>query len=108
MYVVTKQGKKLIVDESNIDLDDGYISFQESVGLYTDDTILKDVWILQLQKKTESFASLNKKNNELQLVKELEYNHEPTKEEILWAMSAYGISRWDIATVVKGYVLDME
>jgi hypothetical protein len=45
---------------------------------------------------------------ELAFVKELRYEHEPTKEEILWAMSAYGCTRWDVASVKKVYELEME
>lgn len=104
MYVVTKDGKKLLVDDSAIK-DDNWFPFQQTVGLYTDNTILKDVWILELNKR-DFFA--RKREFELEFVKELYYNHNPTKEEILWAMSAYGCSCGDIAFVRKGYELDME
>ena len=103
MYVVTKEGYKLSVDDSSIP-EDAYICFQNSVGLYTDDTILKEIWILQLQRQINPYT----KNYEFEFVKELRYKHEPTKEEILWAMSAYGLCIHDNAFVYKAYELDKE
>ena len=107
MYVVTKNGKKLPVDDSSIDYNKEYVQFHETVGLYTDDTELKPVWILGLEKS--NYYNANKSSDyELELVKELRYDHKPTEEEILWAMSAYGLSRGDIAWVRESYELDME
>lgn len=104
MYVVTQNGKKLPVDDSSIDYENEYISFKQSVGLYTDDTILRDVWVLSLFRNNELFSH----KFETEFVKEYEYDHEPSKEEILWAMAANGLSRDDIAIVEKAYTLDME
>lgn len=104
MYVVTENGKRLPVDDSAIG-DDAWCSFQQTVGLYTDNTILKDVWILEMF--TRDYFAL-RRNFELEFVKDVYFDHEPTKEEILWAMSAYGITRGDIVFVTKGYELDME
>ena len=106
MYVVTKSGQKLPVDDSSVDYENDYVPFQQTVGLYTDDTTLKDVWILTLQRdihKLDSFHPM-----ELEFVADVKFTHEPTKEEILYAMSANGLSRYDVATVQKGLILDME
>ena len=105
MYIVTKEGHKLPVDTSMLTEDD-YMSFQQSVGLYDDSTILKEIWILELY-KSNRFETSRRDQWELTFVKELRYEHEPTKEEILWAMSAYGCTRWDVANVKKAYELDM-
>ena len=107
MYIVTENGYKLPVDTSSIPEDDYYEKFQQNVGLYDDSTILKDIWILELN-KSNRFEDGRRYNYELEFVKELRYDHEPTKEEILWAMSAYGCTRWDVVFVKKGYELDME
>lgn len=107
MYVVTKNGKKLPVDDSSIDYDKEYVPFHETVGLYIDDTELKTVWILGLEKSNYYNASKSS-DYELELVKELRYDHQPTEEEILWAMSAYSLSRRDVAWVRKSYELDMK
>lgn len=106
MYVVTQSGHKLPVDTSSIP-EDEYIRFQQNVGLYDDSTILKEVWILELYRSNRLESSM-KSNYELEFVKELRYEHEPTQEEILWAMSAYGCTRWDVAYVKKVYELDMK
>lgn len=103
MYVVTENGHKLSVDTSSIPSDE-IIRFQQPVGLYTSDTILNPVWILELNKR-DWFA--NKKDFELEFVKELKYDHEPSQEEILWAMSAYGCDRGSIAFVRKGFELEL-
>lgn len=106
MYVVTRNGHKLPVDDSSIS-ENEFISFQENVGLYDDSTILKEVWILELN-KSNFFTNVRRENYELEFVKELRYDHEPTQEEILWAMSAFGCTRHDLAFVKKAYELDME
>lgn len=106
MYVVTRNGHKLPVDSSSI-LEDEWMSFQQNVGLYDDSTILKEVWILELN-KSNLFSATRRENYELEFVKELRYDHEPTQEEILWAMSAFGCTRYDLAFVKKAYELDME
>lgn len=106
MYIVTREGHRLPVDTSTLTKDD-YLSFQQNVGLYDDSTILKEIWILELY-KSNRFESGRRDKYELTFVKELRYEHEPTKEEILWAMSAYGCTRWDVAYTKKVYELDME
>lgn len=106
MYIVTREGRKLPVDTSTLTEDD-YMSFQQTVGLYDDSTILKEIWILELY-KSNRFEVSRRDQWELTFVKELRYEHEPTKEEILWAMSAYGCTRWDVAYTKKAYELDIE
>lgn len=105
MYIVTENGYKLPVDASSIP-EDEYMRFQQNVGLYDDSTILKEIWVLELY-KSNRFESGRKDKYELNFVKELRYEHEPTEEEILWAMSAYGCTRWDVAYKKKAYELDM-
>lgn len=50
MYVVTENGNKLPVDDTAIK-NDNWVPFQQTVGLYDDSTVLKDVWILELNKR---------------------------------------------------------
>lgn len=110
MYVVTKEGKKLPVDDSSIDYDNDYVSCQETVGLYSDATILRPVWILELNtiRDKNGFRPTSKKDFSLTFVKDIKFDHEPTKEEILWAMSANGLILEDIVLIRKGYELDVE
>ena len=104
MYVVTKDGYKLTVDTSSLP-EDNLQPFQQTVGLYIEDTILKDVWILELSKRD---WMNNRKDSELNFVRDVRFYHEPSQEEILWAMSAYGCTRGDIVIIRKGYELDVE
>ena len=104
MFVVTEDGHKLHVDDYSVD-GGSWCPFQQTVGLYTDNTVLKEVWILELN-HVDFFA--RERDFELEFVKEIKYDHEPTREEILWAMSAHGCTRGDIIFVRKGYELDIE
>ena len=73
--------------------------------MYDEGTILKPVWVLELSHR-DYFA--RKRDFELQFIKYLKYDHEPSKEEILWAMSAYGCTKGDIVIVRKGFELEEE
>jgi len=104
MFAVNKNGDRLEVDDSNVDYSKGYHSVCcNFVAMYDDDIKLKQVWILQLQKDINGFQS---STMELELVKEVAFDHEPTENEILYRMSECGLGLQDVATVVKGYKLD--
>ena len=75
----------------------------QTVGLYDDSVILKKVWRLQLERNVRK-----PHNIELEFIKDLIFEHEPTEEEILHAMSANGLTRFDFAFVQKGYLLDVD
>lgn len=109
MFVVTKSGKKLPVDDSSIDYENEIVPFQETVGLYTDDVALKPVWILELDRATRWNDDVAYKNGTLvDFVAEIEFDHEPTQEEILYEMTTKGLTRYDYAFVRKGFQLDMD
>lgn len=105
MYVVTSNGKKLLVDDSCIS-EDEYFPFQQTVGLYSDNTVLKEIYLVTGQRRNN--FSISRKDDDLEFVAQRVYEHKPTEEEILWFMSANGLSRYDIVTVDKAYTLDME
>lgn len=105
MYVVTYNGKKLKVDDSKLS-DDGYFPFQQTVGLYTDDTTLRPIWKL-VGEHRDTFARV-RPNEELEFIAEKVYDHQPSNEEILWFMSANGLIRGDIVTVENGFTLDID
>ena len=104
MFIVTKEGTRVDIDDSKFG-DRDFYPMQEAVGLYSDDAILKEVWIVELN--TRNYFQNTTRDFALEFVKDIKFNHEPTKEEILWAMSAFGCSRGSIAFVRKGYELDM-
>lgn len=106
MYLVTQNGVKLPVDDSQLDYEKDFIPFTQNVGLYTDNTVLKPVWILQLQKSPHMLKKT--KPVELEFVAERAYDHPPTQEEILWAMSAHGLVQGDVATVTQGFELGFD
>lgn len=102
-FIVTRSGRKISVDLGEIP-DDEFFPFHQSVGLYTDNTELKPVWIVELQKSKNPLCS---RKAGLEFVNEIIFEHKPTKEEILYEMSASGLSRFDVVTITKGYQLDI-
>lgn len=106
MYVVTKQGKRLPVDDSSIDYDNDFVPFQQTVGLYDDSAMLNPVWIVSGLRNNS--YHIHGAKEELEFVAEKIYEHRPSFEEVLWFMSANGLSRYDIVEVSEGYMLDME
>ena len=107
MYVVLKNGKKLPVDTSSLNSEDQFYVGQ-NVGIYSEDTILKPLWILELNKSAyyRGVGDPSRKDTPLDFIAEVRYDHEPTEEEILWAMSMYGLNMNDVAIVRKGFELD--
>lgn len=111
MYVVTQNGDKLPVDDSKIDYDKGWHPFQQTVGLYDDSTILQPVWIAVFSKRVDHNGTWSYKGDKdhdpLEYIGSRIFEHEPSKEELLWCMSAYGCRRFDVVTIDKGYMLDV-
>jgi hypothetical protein len=110
MYVVTQSGKKLKVDDSEIDYEHELVESKQTVGLYTDDVILKKTWILELYKIT-----IDSKLHPKQCITyedasstDLSFDHYPTNEEILWAMSQYGLTFGDYVHVNEVLTLDYD
>ena len=108
MYVVTHNGKKLPVDDSTIDYEKDDVWFHENVGLYTDDTVLKPIWYAIFYKVDfRKYMKFCKTEDDIECAAVKVYDHEPTKEEILWAMSTNGLGRFDHVTISTGYSLGM-
>ena len=104
MYIVTKDGKRLPVDDSVINGENKSKSFlNDVVAVYDENVDLVPIWILQLQKDSNYCISTN---IDLEIIKEIRYHHKPTKEEVLWVMSAYGIRNGGLVTIVEGYELN--
>jgi|GEM_PF-6863406 len=95
-FIINKYGEKVHVD---IDLD----WFSQKCALYADGAELKDVWILNLYKNP-----LSSHNDDLELIKQIYLSKEPSKEQIMYYLHQEGLSRYDIATIEKGYTLDWE
>lgn len=97
-FIFDKSGEKVKVD---CDMD----TFAKKCILYHDEAILRDVYILNLYhgKSGSGFSSENPPT----LVKQIEFwGDPPTQERIMFEMWESGLSRYDIATVEKGQMLD--
>ena len=106
MFIVTEDGHKLPVDDSIIDYENDYIPIIDNVTLLTDDVYLSDCWVLELNRRKWPYNSWKKP--ELEFVADYYFDHEPTKEEIMWCMGREGLARDGIAFVRKGFILDQE
>lgn len=96
MYAYLSNGKKLKVDTSG--LKEGEVWHRENkVTLVSDDCYLEKVWIMALNRY--------KQNGEWEFVKEIKYEHEPKKEDIIYQMSANGLSWQDYIMVNEAWVM---
>ena len=109
MYIITREGHKCKVDTSNLPEDDSRWTLfrNRTVGLYGDGTYVGDAWVVQIQKNgiPNDVDLCDRKPVELEIIAELFYNHEPSKEELMWVASEYGIGTNDFINVLKGYKL---
>ena len=104
MYIILKGGSKIKVDEKQLNEEDKRWTQKGVAGIYDDDLYLKDVWVLALYKATDDYGQpLRSDVFDRTPVKEYRYDHKPTKEEILWAMTANGLGTNDMAFIEKGY-----
>lgn len=94
-FIINNRGEKVHVD-MEIDW------FSQKCALYADGAELINYYILNLYEGTEM---RNKEQPEL--IVQIEYRNEPpTKNEIMYQMWKHGLSRFDIATIESGYMLD--
>ena len=106
MYIITENGDKLPVDNSSVDYEKGWHPWYQVVAAVDDDSAyLKDVWIVELQ-KTSDRHSFN--NFSMEWYKEVFFNHEPTKDEIMGAIIRSGGDVNTVAFVRHGYMMDRE
>lgn len=109
MFVVTRDGKKLPVDDSAFDEEKDWHTTFTNVAIYPENVLLKPVWLLEMGRNNHFYKQSEARNgNIFEWVAEKLFYSEPTKEEILWAMAAYGLSKLDLGFVRKGFMLDTE
>jgi len=94
-FVINAKGERVEVD---MEVD----RFSQTCVLYADDTDLEEYYILNLYKVNH----MGVPNVEPELVKQIEKRKLPTKDEIMYDMWKNGLSRYDIATIEKGFRLD--
>lgn len=101
MYAINKNGEKMPVDDSAVDYSKGYHEYVQTITLVSDNIYLKPVWILQLQKDEHAFESY--REMELEMIKEIKFDHNPTDKEIIHSMASHGLGIGQIVTIIKGY-----
>lgn len=106
MYIITENGDKLPVDTSSVDYEKGWHPWFQSVTAIDDDSAhLTDVWIVELQRSNErrSFPFF-----EMEWFKDVYFDHQPTKEEIMHAIFQSGGDVRTIAFVRHGYKVEID
>ena len=98
MILLTEKGERVHVD---IESDWAY----EKCVLVEDTVYLKDIWILELSHCNDRFGE----RFETEWFKDIRFDHEPSKDEIMRAMIMNGMSiYYDVAVVCHAYVIDVE
>lgn len=108
MYVITKNGRKLPVDDSTVDYENDYVPYYDSVALLTDNAYLEKVWYIDVLQDVNFHQHSVNKGIEWEFVVTKAYDHEPTKEEIMYLLASTGHAYSCTAFVSEGYRLDQE
>ena len=96
--LINKSGKKTQIDSIELD------RIAEIGVLVEENTILKTIYILSLFKRENTNS---KRLDDMELVVQIGYETTPpSKEQIMYELVSRGLSRFDIATVEQGYMLD--
>ncbi len=91
-YIIDQEGNKVYF---NLD-----VHTTKSVTVYSDETdFINDIYILNLYKCGDSL----KYNNEL--IAQIRFSQEPTKEQILYWFSQYELGNMDFYTIERGKIL---
>jgi hypothetical protein len=99
-FIITCDGKRVSVDtELN--------TFSRNCVLYADDAHLRKCYILNLYKGRHGCGLPGATANYPELIGQKEYwDNPPTHDEIMYQMWHHGLSRYDLATIEEGYILD--
>jgi len=104
MFVCTSDGRKFKLLGTNKE-DENHSPFRfDTVSVHYDDEYVKPCWILQVQNRGD-IRREEHHQIELEIVQELLYDHEPTEEDIMYAIGAYG-NRLSVVTIQKGYTIE--
>ena len=106
MYVVTRDGKKLPVDDSELDYKKNDVYVYERGVLCTEEATLKPFWLVTIMEEEDIGGFYNKRNGRevnTEFVAELFYAHKPTKEDIMYALGLYGTKKCVFAIIDKCY-----
>jgi len=96
-FIINKRGERV-----NVDMEVEW--FSSSCALYADDAELQEYYLLNLYKGKHGQGYSDE--DAPTLIKQIEFSEEPTKDRIMAEMWKHGLSRYDVATIEKGYRLD--
>lgn len=106
MKIILKSGETLCVDDSKLDYENSYIPCIDRVTMMSDGVCLEDIWIATCQKDLRRRGVRD--GNRLEFVAEEIFEHEPTREELIYFMAKSGCSMDDVVDVTQAYRLNVE
>ncbi len=114
MYVVTKNGNKIRLNEEDVKKvvandEFGCLNIRDNVVVCNGKDYMKKIWIVtvELDKK---YCERHRYKGEIdtEFVAEMRIDHEPTQEELLYICGAFGSGQQTILRVDTGYVWDID
>ena len=103
MFIIDKYGNKAHIDDESIPENTEMSNFVYSdVYMYPDDTILKECYTAEVVKENWQ------KRGEYEYLGQQEFDHYPTKDEILYLLAKFGAGRIGYVSVHKIYKMDSE
>ena len=103
MVIITKSGKKLSVDTTGYDEENDWELTHKPGALVPEDFELKHIWILNIFKCAIDPGLISK---EWEFIKEVHYDHEPTKEELAYEYSINNLGYNDYIQLEEGWQRD--
>ncbi len=114
MYVVTKNGMKIRLNEEDVKkavADDEFdcLNIRDNVAIYNETDHMKKIWLVAVELDKKFYERHSYKGEiDTEFVAEVKLEHEPTQEELLYICGALGNGQQTILRVDTGYVLDTD
>ena len=102
MFIPKKDGSFLKVDS-----EEKYPRAERELTAYSDDVELKEIWHLEILRNLNPEIPPNLgKDVEMTFLVDLLYDHNPSKNEILWALGKYDAIYDGIIRITKEYIIE--
>ncbi len=104
MYITTRDGKKIRLNEEDVKAAEnecGGINFiGKPVAVCNEGDQMRKIWIVTVEqdKKAHNYRSYEGEMD-LEFLAEIKFDHEPTQEELLYVVSAHGAGLYE--TIVR-------
>lgn len=110
MYVITKNGVKIRLNDEDvqkaIDASSfGGLDIKDTVAVCGDADRMEKIWIITVEQDKKFFGHHSYRGEiDTEFLAEIKLDHEPTQEELLYFLGAFGSGQDTIVRVDTGYV----